>query len=434
MFIDTLRNIKDGHICKLEQFDPALSNQWRELAEGLLEAMQQNGIDGFWKAYTAVSYDSVKLKEWRPLLDIPAPLSPKQENENKPAVAILVGILLSEVQREKVHWLWQRRLPLGKMATLDGDPGLGKSNLALDIAARVSTGREMPDGTPGIAGGAGVVLIAPEDGLADTIQPRLQRAGADLSRIVSIGCIPTIDAETGYTYDRPFMLPFDLEILEKAIERVQAKLVVIDPMMAIFESKDTYKDSEVRMILAPVQMLIEKADAACVMVRHLTKAGGTNALYRAGGSIAFIATARSGLMVLKDPTDENRRVLAHVKSNLSVQAANLSFSVISDEAYGDDRPYICWLGQSNQTLQELLNPPVPTANQSLGTGRQEILRVLEEHYPEALSIKALVEELPEISSANLRMTLKRMVENGQIEKSGRGEYCAFSASSLLPEK
>src|SRR5947207_3891762 len=138
--------------------------------------MQANGIDGFWKAYTAVSYDSAKLKEWRPLLDIPAP--PPLKEESKPPVEAPVGILLSEVQEEQVYWLWQYRLPLGKMATLDGDPGLGKSNLTLDIAARVSTGRAMPDDTPGIAGGAGVVLIAPEDGLADTIRPRLRRAGA----------------------------------------------------------------------------------------------------------------------------------------------------------------------------------------------------------------------------------------------------------------
>jgi DNA-binding transcriptional ArsR family regulator len=165
------------------------------------------------------------------------------------------------------------------------------------------------------------------------------------------------------------------------------------------------------------------------MIRHLTKAGGTNALYRAGGSIAFIATARSGLMVLQDAVDEDQRVLAPIKSNLSARAANLSFSIVSDEDEGDDRPYVLWQGQSSWTLQELLNPPVPTANQPLGAARREILHVLEEHYPEALSIKALAEALPDISNSNLRMTLKRMIENGQIAKSGRGEYHAFSASS-----
>src|SRR5205807_3103109 len=114
------------------------------------------------------------------------------------------------------------------------------------IAARVSTGRDMPDGTPGIAGGAGVVLIAPEDGLADTIHPRLQQAGADLSRIISISNILATNPRTGDSYERPFRLPDDLDILIKAILRVRAKLVVIDPLMAIFGNKDTYKDTEVR--------------------------------------------------------------------------------------------------------------------------------------------------------------------------------------------
>jgi hypothetical protein len=225
----------------------------------------------------------------------------------------------------------------------------------------------MSDCTPGIAGGAGVVLITPEDGLADTILSRLQRAGADLSRIVSIGSVLATNPRTGYSYERPFRLPDDLETLVGAIVRVQAKLVVIDPLMAIFGNKDTYKDTEVRMALAPVQVLIEEAGAACLMVRHLTKGGGSSPLYRAGGSIAFIAIARSGLMVLKDPTDESKRVLVHVKSNLSAEAASLSFSIVSDEDSGDDRPHIRWQGECTQTLQQLLNPPV--AIQPLGTGR-----------------------------------------------------------------
>ncbi len=204
--------------------------------------------------------------------------------------------------------------------------------------------------------------------------------------------------------------------------------------MAIFGNKDTYKDTEVRMALAPVQMLIEYAGTACLMVGHLTKGGGSSPLSRAGGSIAFTSATRSGLMVLKDPTDESKRVLAHVKSKLSAQAASLSFSIVSDEDSGDNRPSIRWLGECPQTLQELLNPPVPVVIQPLGTARQEILSVLEEYYPEALSVKALAEDLPEIGNVNLRKTLKRMAADGQIKKSARGEYCAFSASSPSPEQ
>lgn len=345
-----------------------------------------------------------------------------------------VGTLLSQVRGKKVRWLWQHRIPLGKLTTLDGDPCLGKSLLALDIAARVSTGREMPDGTPGIAGGAGVVLIAPEDGLADTIHPRLQRAGADLSRIISISTLPTANPRTGDIYKLAFRLPNDLDTLLEATRHVRAKLVIIDPLIAILGNKSTYKDTEVRIALEPLQMLIEHFGAACLMIGHPTKGSGKNPLPRPGGWLPFLPIASSGLMVLRDPTDESKRVLAHVKSSLSAQATSLSFSIVSEENSGDDQPSICWHGACLQALQELLNPPVPVIIQSLGTARQEILSVLEEYDPDSLSVKALAEELPHIGNANLRKTLKRMAEDGQIKKSARGEYCAFSAPSPSPEQ
>jgi hypothetical protein len=359
-----------------------------------------------------------------------APPPPEQGRE-APAP---VGTLLSQVRGTKVRWLWQHRIPLGKLTTLDGDPCLGKSLLALDIAARVSTGREMPDSTPGIAGGAGVVLIAPEDGLADTIHPRLQRAGADLSRIVSIGTLPIANPRTGNTYEVPFRLPDGLEALLEAMRHVRAKLVIIDPLTTILSSTGTSKDTEMRMALAPVQMLIEHFGAACLMIGYPTKGSGKNPLSRPGGWLPFLPIASSGLMVLRDPTDESKRVLSHVKSTLSAQATNLSFSIVSEENSGDDRPSIRWHGLCLQTLQELLNPPVPVVIQSLGTARQEILSVLEEYYPDSLSVKTLAEELPHIGNANLRKTLKRMAEDGQIKKSARGEYCAFSAPSPSPEQ
>jgi hypothetical protein len=79
------------------------------------------------------------------------------------------GTLLSEVEPESVEWLWPGRVPLGKLTVLDGDPGLGKSAMTLDIAARLSAGLELPDGER--CEPAGVVLMSAEDGLGDTIRP-----------------------------------------------------------------------------------------------------------------------------------------------------------------------------------------------------------------------------------------------------------------------
>src|SRR5207245_5550722 len=115
-----------------------------------------------------------------------------------------LGLLLSQVETQKVHWLWEKHIPLGKITLLDGDPGMGKALLALALAARVSSGRPMPDGTPGSQGG--VILIAPEDDAADTLRPRLQAAGGDPSRVLLLTSVPGFETHKMALVDRPFSL------------------------------------------------------------------------------------------------------------------------------------------------------------------------------------------------------------------------------------
>ena len=329
--------------------------------------------------------------------------------EEKP----LVGTLLSDVVETEIQWLWRDRLALGKISTLDGDPGLGKSTITLDIAARVSTGREMPDGTDGVNGG--VVLISPEDSLSDTVVPRLSRAGANLRKIVSIGTVQVTDANTNFSYERPFSLPEDLQVLEDAIKRVQAKLIIIDPIMAILGNKDIYKDNEVRSLLAPVKSLVEQAGAAVIMVRHFTKGGGDHAIYRGGGSMAFIGLARTGFMVAKDPDNEAKCVFANIKNNLRKEAQSLSYVVASDEMEGDERPYIAWQGVDFHTTRQLMSSVKP------GEGRQKILQALKDAYPEPMTPKAL-EEICGLEHGNVQMTLKRMMTDEQVMSHARGLY------------
>lgn len=330
-----------------------------------------------------------------------------------------VGTLLSEVQPEAIRWLWKGYLALGKITMWDGDPGIGKSLSTLDIAARVSTGRSMPDDYPCEKGG--VVLITPEDGLADTIQPRLVRAEANLRKILSISEVPVYDKETGKElYKRPFTLPDDIPLLRDAIKRMKAKLVIIDPLMSIFSTQNSYKDNEVRAALTPVKMLIEEAGAACVMVRHLTKGGGDNALYRGGGSIAFIGLARLAMLVAKDPTDETRNVLAPIKSNIGKLANNLTYSVVSDEEQGDERPYIHWQGVNSCSVRELMTVPSKP-----GANRQEILRVLRENVGRALSPSEVWQQLSSVADVeliNVTTTLHRMKQAGEVISPSRGMY------------
>jgi AAA domain-containing protein/primase/DNA polymerase family protein len=259
-----------------------------------------------------------------------------------------VGILLSGVEPEKVEWLWERWLALRKLALVDGDPGLGKSATTLDLAARISAGKPFPDGAE--CEPAGVVLLSAEDGLGDTIRPRLDAAGADVSRILALATVPD---ENGH--DRFLSIPEDIPLIETGIERVGARLVVIDPLMA-FLSGDTnsHRDQDVRRALAPLAGLAERTGACVLVVRHLNKAPGNNPLYRGGGSIGIIGAARMAFIVGKDPQDENCRVLASTKNNLAKQPKSLMFTL---EEADSGAVRVNWLGDSEISAHQLLATP-----------------------------------------------------------------------------
>ncbi len=280
------------------------------------------------------------------LLDA-APLWAAEEDA---AAAELVR--LSNVAAETVHWLWPGRIALGKLTLLAGDPGLGKSLLALDLAARVSTGREMPDAARGdLAGPAGVVLLSAEDALADTIRPRLDAAGADCTRIVALQSVTERDAD-GQAVPRQATLA-DLEALRRAVRAVDAALVVIDPLVAYLPARvDAHRDQDVRRALAPLAALAAELGVAVLAIRHLNKNSSvTNATYRGGGSIAFTAAARSELLVAADPADPGRPVLAQVKCNLAAPPAALVYRI--DTAPGG-AARLRWLGESALSANALL--------------------------------------------------------------------------------
>ncbi|MBN1460973.1 MAG: AAA family ATPase [Armatimonadetes bacterium] len=268
-----------------------------------------------------------------------------------------VGIRLDTVKPELVSWLWPGRIPFGKLSILDGDPGLGKSTVALDIAARVSRGLAMPDGTGG-AEPAGVVVVSAEDGLADTIVPRLIAAGADLERIVALDACPD---EGG---SHPFTMPDDLRCLTEAVSEVQARLVIIDPLMAFLGGQtNAHRDQDIRRVLARVHSLAESTGAAVLVIRHLNKSAGGPAVYRGGGSIGIIGAARSALLVARDPDDEDRRVLAAIKHNLCLSPESLSFRLEGSE---NQSVRVVWEGASAHKADALLALSVD------GEERQEV--------------------------------------------------------------
>ncbi len=264
-----------------------------------------------------------------------------------------VLVRLSDVTPERVDWAWPGRLALGKVTVLDGDPGAGKSTIALDIAARITTGSDMPDGGPGIDP-AGVVVCSAEDGLADTIRPRLEAVGADLARVVSL----TIGDIGG---ERSIAIPDDLGALETAVSNFQAGLVIIDPLMAHLPgSVNSYRDQDVRRALGPLALLGERTGAAILVIRHLTKATGGSPVYRGGGSIGIIGAARTALLAAPEPDDETgaRRVLAVVKSNLAPVASALTYLIepvtVDSPAGPIPTSRVVWGEVSARTASELL--------------------------------------------------------------------------------
>jgi AAA domain len=257
-----------------------------------------------------------------------------------------VGTLLSDVAPERVEWLWEGRIPKGKLTIVEGDPGTGKSAMIMDLTARVSAGRTMPDGSGGGAA-AGVVILSAEDGLADTIRPRLDAAEGDPERVLAL--TTKYDDSVG---DQLLSLPQDMQLIAQGIEEVEADLVTIDPLVGFLGSEiDSHRDQDVRRVLAALATLAQWTGAAVVAIRHLNKNVGGNALYRGGGSIGFIAAARSGLLVAKDPEDEARRVLALQKSNLARPAPSLAFSL---EEAQNGAVVVNWLGESLLGAGQLL--------------------------------------------------------------------------------
>jgi RecA-family ATPase len=274
----------------------------------------------------------------------------------------LATVRACHVTPERVKWLWPGYLPAGKVVLLDGDPGLGKSTITLDLTARLTTASPLPDGHKP-DGPVCVLLLSAEDGAADTIVPRLTVAGADLRKVTIVDHVA--DEAGG---PRPVELPGDAALVERwlasylytdddAAAPVFPGLVIVDPLMAYLGGEvNAHRDQDVRRAIYPLKLLAERTGVAVLVVRHLNKMAGANPLYRGGGSIGIIGAARAGLLVGVDPDDEHRRILAVSKSNLAAKAPSLAYKLVGEDLYGTAK--VVWQGASEHTAEDLLGRPV----------------------------------------------------------------------------
>jgi archaellum biogenesis ATPase FlaH len=326
----------------------------------------------------------------------------------------LFGTILSNVETHPIEWLWHGRIPLGKITILDGDPGMGKSLIAINIAACVSAGQIMPDGTPGIKGG--VIIIAPEDSPADTIKPRLEAIGGDPAQVLLLDTVECFDAKRMGMFNYPFSLSRDLQDLEMTIKRRKAKLVILDPLMAVLgHDVSATNDQDIREVLTPLTQVAERTRCAILIIRHLNKRSSTNVLYRGTGSIGIIGAARMGLIVVRVPYEEQKCILATSKNNLSKQANHLLYQIVENE---QKIPYIQWLGETYESVSNLLRPPT-----NIPFEHQEIHRVLSQANS-SLDPKDIAERTGQ-KIESVRVILSRMYERGEIARPSRGRYASL---------
>ena len=261
----------------------------------------------------------------------------QQKNKEKNTKGKALTRCFSDIQSVPISWLWEGRIPLGKLTMIAGDPGLGKSLLTATLTAHVTKGFPFPvdNSKPPIGD---VILLSAEDDPADTIKPRLEAVGADCTRIHIVEAIQETDTE-GESTQHTFSFKRDLKAIEDLLSSLPScRLVVIDPVSAYLDGTDSNNNSDIRGLFAPLAELASRYKVAIVLVSHLNKNNGGNASYRVMGSLAFTATVRSAYIVTKDKSNPERRLFMPLKNNLAKDSTGLAYTIIEK----DGAPIVAW--------------------------------------------------------------------------------------------
>jgi RecA-family ATPase len=328
----------------------------------------------------------------------------------------------SQVVARAVAWLWLYRLALGKLAVLDGDPDLGKSLVALDLCARLSTGRSFPDGSPS-PGPCNSLVLNSEDDAEGTVRPRLQALGADLDRVF----IWRREADGGG--ERP-SFPSGIDRLDRMLARTKAKLVVIDPVPA-FLDPGVVTEQAVRRVLDALAALAEKHQCVILLIRHLNKSGGRRALYRGSGSIGIVGACRSGWLIARDPGQPDRYVLAQQKNNLAPPQPSLAYGV---QARDGDLSALTWLGAVPWTADQLLAGTAEGPRTGLLERACDFLNALLEAGPRSVRDIWQAAQERDLSESTLRWARKKLgVRSERVRVDGKQMNYWLLNHQELPE-
>ena len=293
-----------------------------------------------------------------------------------------------DIEQTSVEWLWFPYIPFGKLTIIQGNPGEGKTYFAMMLTAACTNRKLFPnmeDIEP-----FNVIYQTAEDGMGDTIKPRLVEAGADLSRVMVID-----DTEEALTLSD--------DRIEKAVRQNHVRLVIIDPVQAFIGADvDMTRANEVRPVFRKLGMIAEKTGCAIVLIGHLNKSSGTQSTYRGLGSIDIMAAVRSLIFIGKVRKDPTTRVLIHEKSSLAPPGETMAFKLGDEEGFR-------WVGAYEISADELLDGKEGKATETkLERGRKLIMELLADK--KEISIRELDEKAKEqgISGRTMRDVRSRM--------------------------
>jgi hypothetical protein len=332
----------------------------------------------------------------------PEPAPPgSPSNFKQPTVA--GGFFLSNISSRPIEWLWQGRIPMAALTLLEGDPGIGKSLLTLDLAACVSSGQPMPDATPGKEGT--VILIAPHDSASHTIKPRLEAGGGDPSRVYLLNIVEDINPKNAQFFTRPFSLSEDLHLLEKLITRLKAVLVIIDTL-------DIRQPHQRQRALPQLVQLAGRTGCAILLTYpRTTSRPGQDAPIHSTAPLDLRAFVSSSLLITPDPKDSQQRFLITTRHPLAPRPKTLYYEILGS-AHG--APIINWL-EAAEHPDSLPEGP---------TGRLGIIHILTlaalKDASRALSARELSSGAEEYE--NVRKLLNRMLHSGEVVSPARGLY------------
>ncbi|MEO1994522.1 MAG: AAA family ATPase [Planctomycetaceae bacterium] len=327
-----------------------IKDAWPEIPEKGDAADWSEHFDGQPPEYFREKIESVSHVVER--LEVPQSSDAEKPSDRANVPSSLILTRASDVQEESLEWLWPDRFLYGHINIIAGDPGLGKSLIAIDAAARVSSGTPWPDGSPCVQGN--VIYATTEDGFADTVKPRLAAAGGKHDNVLFLEGVSYSDGSEGPVYLDEHICHLDWYLSESE----GVKLLILDTLQSfIGERINTHSNSSSRRIMTPLKRLAEKHRVAILCIEHLTKASTLktdNATYRIQGSIAFTGAARSVWIVCHDPNDKNRRILQASKTNLAPDGEGLGLSFTIAGPTG--RPFLVWGETSISTpISDLLS-------------------------------------------------------------------------------